>query len=77
MKKKDVVSKKDDDQKPNDEQVPASTEAEEDDIEVTDPGDCIGHWAECKECEMCEIQDSCQAMTKNINGEDDSNAEEK
>jgi len=42
----------------------------EDDIEVNDPGDCIGHWAECEECEMCEIQDSCEAMTKNISGEE-------
>ena len=42
---------------------------EEVEVEVNDPGDCIGHWAECEECEMCEIQDSCKAMTKNINGE--------
>jgi hypothetical protein len=52
-------------------------ESDDDSIEVNDPGDCIGHWAVCKECEMCEIQDSCQAMTKNINEEGEDNAEEK
>ena len=52
-------------------------ESDDDSIEVNDPGDCIGHWAVCNECEMCEIQDSCQAMTKNINEEGEDNAEEK
>lgn len=52
-------------------------ESDDDSIEVNDPGDCIGHWAVCNECEMCEIQDSCQAMTKNINEEGEDNAGEK
>ena len=52
-------------------------ESDDDSIEVNDPGDCIGHWAVCNECEMCEIQDSCQAMTKNINEEGEDNAEGK
>ena len=52
-------------------------ESDDDSIEVNDPGDCIGHWAVCNECEMCEIQDSCQAMTKNINEEEEDNAGEK
>ena len=52
-------------------------ESDDDSIEVNDPGDCIGHWAVCNECEMCEIQDSCQAMTKNINEEGEGNAGEK
>lgn len=52
-------------------------EPDGDNIEVNDPGDCVGHWAVCKECEMCEIQDSCQAMTKNINEEGEDNAEGK
>lgn len=52
-------------------------ESDGDNIEVNDPGDCIGHWAVCNECEMCEIQDSCQAMTKNISEEGEDNAEEK
>ena len=52
-------------------------ESDDDSIEVNDPGDCIGHWAVCNECEMCEIQDSCQAMTKNINEEEEDNAEGK
>lgn len=52
-------------------------ESEDDGIEVNDPGDCIGHWAVCNECEMCEIQDSCKAMTKNISEEGEDNAEEK
>ena len=52
-------------------------EPDDDSIEVNDPGDCIGHWAVCNECEMCEIQDSCQAMTKNINEEGEDNAGEK
>ena len=52
-------------------------ESDDDSIEVNDPGDCIGHWAVCNECEMCEIQDSCQAMTRNINEEGEGNAGEK
>lgn len=52
-------------------------EPDGDNIEVNDPGDCVGHWAVCNECEMCEIQDSCQAMTKNINEEGEDNAEGK
>ena len=52
-------------------------ETDDDRIEVNDPGDCIGHWAVCNECEMCEIQDSCQAMTRNINEEGEGNAGEK
>lgn len=51
-----------------------SVDVAEDEIEVNDPGDCIGHWAVCEECEMCEIQDSCKAMTDEINGGDE-NAE--
>ena len=39
--------------------------------------DSIEDWAVCNECEMCEIQDSCQAMTKNINEEGEDNAGEK
>ena len=74
--KKNKHNKKDDDQKKVVQtQEPEEVETEEEEIEVNDPGDCIGHWAECQECEMCEIQDSCQAMTKNINGEEE-NAEE-
>ena len=52
-------------------------ESDDDNIDVNDPGDCIGHWAVCNECEMCEIQDSCQVMTKNINEEGEDNAEGK
>ena len=52
-------------------------ESDDDNIDVNDPGDCIGHWAVCNECERCEIQDSCQVMTKNINEEGEDNAEEK
>ena len=62
--------KKTEEEKPVAQTQPAPPEdVDDDDIEVNDPGDCIGHWAECEECEMCEIQDSCEAMTKNINGE--------
>lgn len=49
---------------------PVVFEEGEEEIAVNDPGDCIGHWDECEECEMCEIQDSCKAMTKDINGEE-------
>lgn len=35
--------------------------------EIESPGDCIGHWLENDEnCKICEIQDSCQKMTKDI-----------
>ena len=43
----------------------------DDDIEVNDPGDCIGHWTECTECEMCEIQDSCRDMTNAIQSKEE------
>ena len=37
--------------------------------EVQNPGDCIGNFLEGDEaCKICEIQDSCKEMTKNING---------
>ena len=39
--------------------------------DVNEPGACIGHWADCEECKMCEIEESCSSMTKNINGESD------
>lgn len=58
-------------EKPVEAEEPEVDETEDDEVEVNDPGDCIGHWAECEECEMCEIQDSCKAMTENINGEKD------
>lgn len=44
--------------------------------EISEPGDCIGHWDDCEECKMCEIENSCMMMTKNIGGEEE-NAEEK
>lgn len=44
--------------------------------EISEPGDCIGHWDDCEECKMCEIENSCKEMTKIINGEED-HAEEK
>ncbi len=47
----------------------------EDGSENNDPGYCIGHYADCEECEICEIQESCKEMTGNINGEN--NASEK
>lgn len=72
-KNKEIVHKN---QVDDEQAVDESSDIEaEDDIEVNDPGDCIGHWAECEECEMCEIQDSCEAMTKNISGEE--NGDEK
>lgn len=47
-------------------------EETENDEETVNPGDCIGHWLEGDEaCEICEIQDSCKEMTKDINKEDD------
>lgn len=37
------------------------------DEEIVNPGDCIGHWLEGdKSCEICEIQDSCKEMTKEL-----------
>ena len=41
----------------------------EDDIIVEEEGDCIGHWADCEECHMCDLDEDCKAMTENINGE--------
>jgi hypothetical protein len=39
-------------------------ELEIDDDNISNPGDCIGHWDETdKACEICEIQDSCKNMT--------------
>ena len=35
-----------------------------DESEIMSPGDCIGHWEENnKDCDICEIQDSCRDMT--------------
>lgn len=45
-------------------------EQETNNEEIVNPGDCIGHWLENDEsCKICEIQDSCKEMTKNIKGE--------
>lgn len=46
----------------------------QDNEEIGEPGDCIGHWDDCEECKMCEIENSCVEMTKSINGEEE-NAE--
>ena len=56
-------------------EIDNDSDDDDDAIEVNDPGDCIGHWAECEECQMCEIEESCRAMTKEING-GNGNAEE-
>ena len=35
--------------------------------ESVNPGDCIGHWLKGDEaCSICEIEDSCRQMTKDI-----------
>lgn len=40
---------------------------EEIEEEVENPGDCIGHYLEDDEnCKICEIQDSCKEMTKDL-----------
>lgn len=38
-----------------------------------EPGYCFGHWEDCKECEMCEIQDPCRQYTDSI--KEDANGE--
>ena len=36
-------------------------------IEVVNPGDCIGHWLDGDEaCSQCEIEDSCKQLTTDI-----------
>lgn len=35
--------------------------------DAINPGDCIGHWLKDDEaCSICEIEDSCRQMTKEI-----------
>ena len=47
---------------------------EEMEEEIENPGDCIGHYLEDDEnCKICEIQDSCKEMTKDL--EDNPNNE--
>lgn len=48
-----------------------TADGQEQEVEVNEPGDCIGHWDACKECDMCEIWESCKAMTGEINGDED------
>ncbi len=41
----------------------------EEEVEVVNPGDCIGHWLNGdKSCEQCEIEETCKQMTFEIKG---------
>lgn len=42
-----------------------------------EPGYCIGHWEKGnRDCEICEIQDECMALTADAGDMDDDDEEE-
>jgi len=48
--------------------IQENTEIQDDDI--VNPGDCCGNYLEEDEsCKLCEIQDTCKEMTKELGNE--------